>query len=61
MTTPTLDQALEADSIAKALLDVITELELRPDKDPIRQLALEVDDILRRYVAEKAVPAGSPS
>jgi hypothetical protein len=54
---PELQAALQQDGVAAALLTAIEELEKRPKEDPVRQLAVEVDDVLRRYVAETAIPA----
>lgn len=35
--------------------------ESTPKKDPVLQLADELEDVLRRYVAEKAIPPGTAS
>jgi len=57
------------DAVIKAIRQAIAEIDKRPkdekdDKgekeekdDPVRQLADELDDILRRYIVETAVPA----
>jgi len=47
---------LDPDTVITALEQAIEEIEKRNKEDPVRQLADEIDDVLRRYIVETVSP-----